>query len=146
MKVALGADHAGPEAKAFLSSRLREAGHDVQDLGTNGPESVDYPDFAKKVAGAVAGGGADRGVLICGTGIGMCMSANKVRGIRAALVHDEYTVRMSRAHNDANLVCLGARVLPKERIADLVILFLESPFEGGRHARRVKKIMDIENG
>jgi len=144
MKVALGNDHAGPEAKAVVASRLREAGHEVVDMGTEGPDSVDYPDFAEKVAKAVARGEADRGVLVCGTGIGMSMSANKVGGVRAALVHDEYTVRMARAHNDANVLCVGARILPAERIADLVTLFLESPFEGSRHTRRVKKIMDLE--
>ncbi|MHC4599013.1 MAG: ribose 5-phosphate isomerase B [Planctomycetota bacterium] len=144
MKIAVGCDHADPNAKRDLVEVLKMAGHEVQDMGTEGPESVDYPDFAEKVARAVASGEADRGVLICGTGIGMSMAANKVKGIRAALAHDEFTVRMSRRHNDANVLCLGARVIPTPRIVDLSLLFLDERFEGDRHTRRVGKIMALE--
>lgn len=144
MRVVLGSDHAGVEANSEAARALQAAGHEVSDLGTGGAASVDYPDFAEKVAKAVSSGAADRGILVCGTGIGMAMAANKVKGIRAAVAHDEYTVRMSRRHNDANVLCIGARVLPAPRIAELSHLFLEEPFEGGRHADRVKKIMDLE--
>jgi ribose 5-phosphate isomerase B len=144
MKIAIGCDHADPEAKDALASMLKERGHEVLDMGTSGPDSVDYPDFAAKVAGAVSSGEAERGILICGTGIGMSMAANKVAGVRAALVHDEFTTRMSRRHNDANVLCLGARVLPLNRLADLAFLFLDEPFEGDRHSRRVGKIMDLD--
>ncbi|MHC5036434.1 MAG: ribose 5-phosphate isomerase B [Planctomycetota bacterium] len=144
MKIALGSDHAGPDVKSRIAEALREAGHEVLDMGTEGTASVDYPDFASSVARAVASGEAERGVLVCGTGIGMAMAANKVKGIRAAVCHDEYTVRMTRRHNDANVLCIGARVLPAARIVDLTQLFLSEPFEGGRHAGRVEKIMALE--
>ncbi|MHC5078430.1 MAG: ribose 5-phosphate isomerase B [Planctomycetota bacterium] len=144
MKIALGSDHAGPDVKSRIAEALREAGHEVLDMGTEGTASVDYPDFASRVARAVASGEAERGVLVCGTGIGMAMAANKVKGIRAAVCHDEYTVRMTRRHNDANVLCIGARVLPAARIVDLTQLFLSEPFEGGRHAGRVEKIMALE--
>jgi ribose 5-phosphate isomerase B len=144
MKIAVGCDHADPGAKRDLVEVLKMAGHEVLDMGTDSDESVDYPDFAEKVARAVASGEAERGVLICGTGIGMSMAANKVKGIRAALAHDEFTVRMARRHNDANVLCLGARVIPSPRIRDLTLLFLDQPFEGDRHQRRVGKIMALE--
>ena len=145
MKVALGSDHAGFEVKEHLRARLESLGHQVVDVGTRGTESCDYPDFAEKVARAVAGGGAERGVLICGTGIGMSMAANKVAGVRAAVVTDELSAEMSRRHNDANVFCAGARMMASDRIAKLVELFLATPFEGGRHERRVKKISDLES-
>ncbi|MCU0722164.1 MAG: ribose 5-phosphate isomerase B [Planctomycetes bacterium] len=146
MKVSVGADHAGAEAKDSLVAALRERGHEVVDRGTHGGASVDYPDFAARVAGDVRDGAAQRGILICGTGIGMSMAANKVAGIRAAVCHDEFTVRMSRRHNDANVLCLGARLLAAARIADLAALFLEEPYEGGRHGRRLDKIAALEAG
>ncbi|MBI2933263.1 MAG: ribose 5-phosphate isomerase B [Planctomycetes bacterium] len=144
MKIALGADHAGFEAKERLRERLRATGHEVVDVGTRSTESCDYPDFALKVARAVADRTAERGMLVCGTGIGMAMAANKVAGIRAAVCTDEFTTQMSRRHNDANIFCAGARVLPAERIAFLAELFLKTEFEGGRHLRRVQKITEAE--
>jgi RpiB/LacA/LacB family sugar-phosphate isomerase len=144
MKVSIGADHAGAEAKDALAAALKERGHEVVDRGTHGGASVDYPDFAAQVARDVSGGAAERGILVCGTGIGMAMAANKVAGIRAAVCHDEFTARMARRHNDANVLCLGARVLPSSRIAELSLQFLDEPFDGGRHARRVEKIAALE--
>jgi ribose 5-phosphate isomerase B len=141
MKIALGADHAGVQAKQQLGEALRRAGHEVSDLGTQGEASVDYPDFAQAVARAVAEGRAERGVLVCGTGIGMCISANKVEGIRAAKVNDVYEAKMARQHNDANVICFGARVIDPSVMDESVRVFLETPFEGGRHARRVEKMM-----
>ncbi|HUO60596.1 MAG TPA: ribose 5-phosphate isomerase B [Candidatus Acidoferrales bacterium] len=144
MRIALGADHAGYELKNFIKAHLEQQGFNVLDLGTNGPDSVDYPDFARKVADDVVSGGADRGILVCGTGIGMCISANKVHGIRAANCSSEFEVQMSREHNDANVLALGARVLTPERAMQLVDLWLKTAFEGGRHQRRVDKMMAIE--
>ena len=144
MKIAVGSDHAGFEHRKRLLDALGKDGHDLLEFGAPSTESYDYPDAAKAVAEAVASGKAERGVLVCGTGIGMCISANKVRGIRAALVHDEFTTRMSRAHNDANVLCLGGRVLTPDRAVQLTRLFLATPFEGGRHQRRVDKIARLE--
>ena len=144
MKIAIASDHAGIEAKAFVSAELAKAGHLVADLGPADAKSVDYPDYALKVSRAVAAGEAERGILICGTGIGMSMAANKVQGIRAAVCHDEFTSRMSRMHNDANVLCMGARLLANHRMADLAAIFLSTAFEGGRHCGRVGKIMVIE--
>jgi ribose 5-phosphate isomerase B len=146
MKVAIGADHAGFPAKEQLKTVLRALGHEVHDVGTTSEASVDYPDFAEQVARTVAGGGADRGVLICGTGIGMAMTANKVRGVRAAVVTDEKTAELSRQHNDSNVFCAGARVLPVVKIAEALKVWLQTPFEGGRHERRVEKIRKLEDG
>ena len=146
MKVALGSDHAGFAAKQALAAALKKAGHSVIDAGTDGPDSVDYPDFAAQVARTVAGDDAERGILICGTGIGMCIAANKIPGIRAAVVTNEFTAEMSRRHNDANVLCLGARVIPVEKMEELARLFLATPFEGGRHAGRVGKITKLEGG
>ncbi len=146
MKIVIGSDHAGVEAKARLSAALRKWGHSVTDVGTDGTESVDYPDFAAQVGRTLMDEEAERGILICGTGIGMCIAANKVKGIRAALVHDEMTAEMSRKHNDANVLCLGARVLPAERMETLARIFLATAFEGGRHAGRVGKIARLEGG
>ena len=140
MKIAIGADHAGFSSKEELKKAIAASGHEVADLGTESEASVDYPDFARAVAEAVAGGKADRGVLVCGTGIGMSMTANKVPGIRAAVVTDAYTAEMSRRHNDANVLCMGARVLDPERMKEYLGIFLHTPFDGGRHARRVEKI------
>jgi ribose 5-phosphate isomerase B len=144
MRIAIGSDHAGYRAKEALRAYLAAAGHDVRDLGTKGEESVDYTDYAIGVAENVARGEAERGVILCGTGIGSCIAANKVKGIRAALVHDGFTAEMSRRHNDSNVLCLGARVLAEDRIKDLARLWLEAPFDGGRHERRVGKIGEYE--
>ena len=144
MRVAIGSDHAGAEYKTEVAHLLNEMGYQVEDMGTYSIESVDYPDFARRVAEAVAGGGADRGILICGTGIGMSMAANKARGIRAALCHDTYSARMSRAHNDANVLCVGARVIGRDILFEIVKVWIGAGFEGGRHQRRVDKIMEIE--
>jgi ribose 5-phosphate isomerase B len=144
MKIALGADHAGFELKESLRSQLEKAGHELVDFGTDSPESVDYPDFASQVANDVASGAAERGILVCSTGVGMSMAANKVDGVRAAMgtVPDE--VRLTRQHNDANVLTLGARYLDTPKAMELVNIFLETGFDGGRHARRVAKIMDLE--
>lgn len=140
MKIALAADHAGFELKDHLCGALRRAGHAVADLGTNGPESVDYPDLAHRLAAAVESGAAERGVLVCGTGLGVSMAANKHPGIRAALCRDLFDTRLAREHNDANVLCLGARVLGAGLAEEMVELFLVTPFAGGRHLRRVEKI------
>jgi ribose 5-phosphate isomerase B len=145
MKVAVGSDHAGLPAKRKVVETLRELGCEVIDMGTNSEESTDYPDYAVKVSEAVAGQGVDFGVLCCGTGLGMSITANKIRGVRAALAHDAYTAEMGRSHNDANVLCMGARVLDGETIDRLVRIFLSTPFDGGRHARRVQKIHDAES-
>ena len=144
MKIAIGADHAGFELKESLRSQLEQAGHQVIDFGTDSTQSVDYPDYAGKVAHDVASGGAERGILVCSTGVGMSMAANKVNGIRAALgtVPDE--VRLSREHNNANVLTLGARYLDAPKAMELVNVFLETGFAGGRHARRVAEIADLE--
>lgn len=146
MKIAIGADHAGFAAKEEIKSVIKALGHQVVDAGTSSDASVDYPDFADKVAQSVVTREADRGVLICGTGIGMSIAANKVHGIRAALVTDEKTADLSRRHNDANVFCAGARVTPVVKIAESLKVWLETPFEGGRHQNRVNKIMALEDG
>jgi ribose 5-phosphate isomerase B len=144
MKIAVGSDHRGFEAKRRIVALLRARGHDVHDFGPESSESVDYPDFAFQVAQAVSGGRAERGILVCGTGIGMCIAANKVRGVRAAPCHDSITAEMSRRHNDANVLCLSADLLGEELIERTVTIWLETEFEGGRHARRVEKITRFE--
>jgi ribose 5-phosphate isomerase B len=138
--VALGSDHAGVALKATLRAALEEAGHPALDMGTHGPDSVDYPDFADAVARAVLGGQARFGVLVCGTGIGISMAANRHAGIRCALVHDATTARLAREHNDANVLALGARVIGPEVALDALRAFLDTPFGGGRHERRVRKL------
>jgi len=138
--IALAADHGGFELKALLAAALRERGFTPLDLGTNGPESVDYPDFADRLAGAMAEGKAARGILVCGTGIGISIAANRHRHIRAALCHDVTTARLSRAHNDANVLALGGRVTGTATALDILDAFLTTAFEGGRHARRVGKL------
>src|SRR5437016_1664969 len=144
MKIAVGSDHRGFEVKRRISAVLQQMGHEVTDFGPPGRESVDYPDFAFQVARAVGEGRAERGVLICGTGIGMCIAANKVKGVRAAPCHDSITAEMSRRHNDANVLCLSADLLGEELIERMLRIWLETPFEGGRHARRVEKITRFE--
>lgn len=138
--VALGSDHAGVALKATLREALEAAGHPTLDLGTNGPESVDYPDFADAVAGAVLDGRARYGVLVCGTGIGISIAANRHAGIRCALAHDATTARLAREHNDANILALGARVTGPEVALDALRAFLATPFAGGRHERRIRKL------
>jgi len=144
MKVSIGADHAGFELKEKIRKLLSDQGIEVADEGTHSAESVDYPDYARKVAEAVAGNGTQRGILVCGSGIGMAMAANKVHGIRAAHVTSEQEARLSREHNDANVLTLGARVLDEATALRIVQTFLNTKFEGGRHQRRVDKIAALE--
>ena len=143
--VALGADHAGFPLKEDLKTWLIARGYDVVDLGTQSAESVDYPDFAVGVGGAITAGKADRGVLVCGTGIGMAMAANKVPGVRAAACSDAFTARMSREHNDANVLALGARITSRETAIEILETWLGAEFAGGRHARRVEKIVALDD-
>jgi ribose 5-phosphate isomerase B len=145
MKIAVGSDHRGTHVKQRVLQLLKHLGHDVTDVGPEGPGSVDYPDYALQVAVAVGSGQVERGVLICGTGIGMCIAANKVRGVRAAPCHDSITAELSRRHNDSNVLCLSADLLGEELIERMVRIWLETPFDGGRHARRVEKIMRYES-
>ncbi len=144
MKVAIGADHAGYQLKDSLKKLLDEMGVAYQDFGTSNAQSVDYPDFARAVAEGVGGGGFDRGILVCGTGVGMAIAANKVTGVRSAAIVDTDTAKLAREHNDLNVLALGARVLPESRAREIVKTFLQTPFEGGRHAPRVEKIHAIE--
>jgi ribose 5-phosphate isomerase B len=145
MNIAIGSDHRGFEVKSRIATLLKKLGHTVVDVGPAASESVDYPDFAFQVAQAVSQGTVDRGILICGTGIGMCIAANKVPGARAAPCHDSITAEMSRRHNDANILCLSADLLGGELLDRMVRIWLETEFEGGRHARRVEKITRFEN-
>lgn len=140
MRISIGSDHAGWHLKTALVRHLTELGHDVADLGTDSLDSVDYPDFGRKVALAVAQGEAERGVLVCGTGQGMAMTANKVDGVRAAVVADPFSAGMAMAHNDARVLCLGERVVGLGVALECVDRWLGTEFEGGRHARRVGKI------
>ena len=142
--VVIGSDHGGLELKASVSEALRQRGLDVVDLGTDNDDSVDYPDFAEKVAGAVSRGEAACGILVCGTGIGMSIVANKFPGVRAALVTDEYMARMAKEHNNANILVLGGRVLEAMSAARIVAVWLDAVFEGGRHQRRLDKIAQLE--
>ena len=144
MKIAIGADHAGFELKEKIKARLEQQGLEVEDEGTGSTDSVDYPDFARKVGESVAGKKADLGVLVCGSGIGMAIAANKVPGIRAANVSTEYEAEKSREHNDANVVTVGARILDEQKAFSIVDTFLRTPFAGGRHQQRVDKIAAIE--
>ncbi len=146
MKVALASDHRGFEFKNMITTFLSNLGHEVVDYGTsNGTDSVDYTDFGLLAAKAVGSGECERAILVCGTGLGMSLVANKVKGVRATVCHDLYTVEMSRRHNDSNVLCLGADVVDENLLEKKIRLWLETPFEGGRHARRVGKIMDIES-
>lgn len=145
MKVALGADHAGFALKEEVRRVLEAAGHAVHDFGTTSTDSVDYPDYAQVVGEAVRSGAAERGILVCGTGIGMAIAANRLPGVRAASCSDTYSARMARAHNDANVLAFGARVVGSGLALELVRVFLETAFEGGRHERRVRK-MDARTG
>ena len=144
MRVAIGADHAGFLLKQHLVAILTRLGHDVNDRGTNSEEPVDYPPICADVARLVASGRADRGIVIGGSGQGEQISANTVRGIRAALCNDLYTARLSRAHNDANVLAIGGRIVGFGLAEEILTLWLATPFEGGRHQRRVDQIMEIE--
>jgi len=144
MKIAVGCDHAGVELKREIVSLLKKAGAEALDFGTDDETSVDYPDFAAKVSAVVSKGEVARGVLICGTGLGMCITANKFKNVRAALCHDVYTARMSRLHNDANILVMGGRVIGKGLAAEILDVWLNTAYEGGRHDGRLKKISDIE--
>jgi len=145
MKVGIGCDHAGLELKKEITSFLKEMGIDCIDYGTNGPESVDYPDFGERVSEAVSKGELDRGVLICGTGIGMSIVANKFPGIRASLCNELFTARMSRLHNDANILVIGGRIVGRDLAREIVRVWFSTPFEGGRHENRLDKIRRIES-
>jgi ribose 5-phosphate isomerase B len=142
--IALGADHAGWQLKEEIKAWLLERNAELLDFGTHSPDAVDYPDYAAQVAEAVAAGKAERGVLVCGTGIGMAMAANKVPGVRAAFCPDLFTARMSREHNDANVLALGGRLTGRELALEIVEMWLRADFQGGRHARRVGKLIEIE--
>jgi len=142
--VVIGSDHGGLELMAAVSEALRQRGLEVVDLGTDNGDSVDYPDFAEKVAAAVSRGEAACGILVCGTGIGMSIVANKFPGVRAALVTDEFMARMAKEHNNANILVLGGRVLEGMTAARLVSVWLDATFEGGRHQRRLDKITQLE--
>jgi ribose 5-phosphate isomerase B len=145
MRIAIAADHAGFTLKTDLRDALRAAGHEVADLGTDSTASTDYPDYALKVAKQVVSGEADRGVLVCATGIGVSIAANKVHGIRAALGTNPEEVRLVRAHNDANVLTFGQKFIDAPNAELLTRIFLETPFDGGRHERRVNKITAMEN-
>lgn len=144
MKIVLACDHGGFELKEAVREHLTKKGYKVNDIGVYDTNSVDYPDYGKKAAELVAGSD-DKGIVICGTGIGISIAANKVHGIRCALCTNEYMARMSRMHNDANMLALGNRVIGQGAALDIVDVWLSTEFEGGRHLNRVKKIMEIEN-
>lgn len=145
MKIAIGADHAGFELKEKIKQHLISGGYQVDDNGTNSDQSVDYPDFAKKVGEEIIDKRADLGILVCGTGIGMALSANKMHGIRAANVTTEFEAQMLREHNNGNILALGARVIDEQTACKLVDTFLKTEFAGGRHQLRVDKIMAIQD-
>jgi ribose 5-phosphate isomerase B len=144
MKIAIGADHAGFSLKEQLRRKLAGEGYEVADFGTGSLESCDYPDFARAVGRDVAQGGSDRGILVCSTGIGMAMAANKVDGVRAAPGQSDDEVKFTREHNDANVLTLGAKYMDQDRAMELIDIFLKTEFAGGRHARRVAKIAQLE--
>jgi ribose 5-phosphate isomerase B len=144
MKIAVASDHRGYQVKSKILAQLAELGHEGLDYGPGSGESVDYPDYAARVALDVASGAIDRGILICGTGMGMCIVANKVHGVRAVSCHDDLTAEMSRRHNDANIMCLSADLLGERLVSRMVEIWLTTEFEGGRHARRLEKITQFE--
>ncbi|HEX7448961.1 MAG TPA: ribose 5-phosphate isomerase B [Pirellulales bacterium] len=145
MRIAIGSDHRGYAIKQKVIELLKRLGHDVVDVGTGSTESVDYPDVASIVAGQVSRADVERGILICGTGIGMSIAANKFPGVRAAPCHDDLSAEMSRRHNDLNVLCLSADMLGEKLIDRMVDIWLRTEFEGGRHARRVEKILKLEH-
>ena len=144
MRIAIGTDHRGFEIRSKVVELVRRLGHEVLDVGTFSPDAVDYPDIAADVAHKVSRHEVDRGILVCGTGLGMCIAANKVPGVRAAPCHDDLTAEMSRRHNDSNVLCLSADLLGERLIDRMIEIWLSTPFEGGRHARRVDKITALE--
>jgi RpiB/LacA/LacB family sugar-phosphate isomerase len=144
VRILFASDHAGLELKNQLARQARDAGHEVEDLGPSSADPVDYPRFASRLAAELARGRADRGVLVCGTGIGMSIAANRRHGIRAALCHDAFTAEVARRHNDANVLCLGGRTTGPGVAEQILTIFLESSFDGGRHARRVALIESTE--
>lgn len=145
MRFAVGSDHAGYALKQVLAAHLRDLGHDVADLGTDSTDPVDYPTYGEAVGRAVAEGAAELGVACCGTGIGISIAANKVRGVRAAVVHDATSAHLARAHNDANVVCFGGRLLGGVTALDALDAFLAASFDGGRHAARIAEITALED-
>jgi ribose 5-phosphate isomerase B len=145
MRIAIGTDHRGFAIRAKVLELLQHLGHEVIDVGAFSPDAVDYPDIAADVAHKVSRGEVERGILVCGTGLGMCIAANKVPGVRAAPCHDDITAEMSRRHNDANVLCLSADLLGERLIDRMIEIWLSAPFEGGRHARRVDKITALEH-
>ena len=146
MKITIGSDHGAVQLKEEVKMVLKEYGDvEVKDVGTFGTDAVDYPDVAEKVCGDVVSGKADRGIVLCGTGIGISIAANKIKGIRCALCNDVFSAKMSRQHNDANVLAMGGRVLGFGPAGEIVRAFVEGKFEGGRHERRVNKIMALEN-
>ncbi len=145
MRIGVGSDHRGFEVKESLIELLRKSGHDILDVGTHSSESVDYPDIASLVAKDVSQGVVERGILICGTGIGMCITANKFPGVRAATCNDPMTAEMSRRHNDLNVLCLSGHLIGQTNLERLLKVWLETEFEGGRHARRLEKISQLES-
>jgi len=144
MTIAIGCDHAGIELKKEILSLLQELHLECIDYGTDGPQSVDYPDFGEKVSEAVSAGKIEKGILICGTGIGMSIVANKFPGVRAALVNDLYSSRFSREHTDANILVIGGRIVGRDLAKEIVKVWLDTPFAGGRHKRRLEKIETLE--
>ena len=143
--IAIGSDHGGINHKEYIKEFLKANGYEYKDFGTNSSESCDYPDIAKPVCDAILSGECEKGILICGTGIGISISANKIKGIRAALCQDYYTAKYTRLHNDANVLCMGGRVIGPGTAEEIVRVFLSTEFEGGRHAARVDKIMALED-
>lgn len=145
MKIAISSDHGGNNLRREIIDLLAELGIEFEDFGPKDDESVDYPDYAKPIAEAVALGNFDRGILICGTGIGMSIAANKVKGIRCALVHDVFSAKATREHNDSNMLAMGERVIGPGLAREIVSTWLNTPFSGGRHERRIGKLMELEN-
>lgn len=145
MRIALGSDHAGFDLKQIALNTLKEMGHDCEDFGCYDTSSVDYPDIAVKVCQAVVEGRCDRGILVCSTGTGMCIVANKIKGIRAALCPDTFTARRAREHNNANVICLGAWVIGRGLLQEILTAYLTSEFAGGRHTRRLEKVQAVED-
>jgi ribose 5-phosphate isomerase B len=145
MRIAVGTDHRGFAIRAKVIELVKQLGHEAIDAGAFSPDAVDYPDIAADVAHKVSRHEADRGILVCGTGLGMCIAANKVPGVRAAPCHDDITAELSRRHNDANVLCLSADLLGERLIDRMIEIWLTAPFEGGRHARRIDKITEMEH-
>lgn len=145
MRIAIGTDHRGFALRTKLIDLLHKLGHEVFDTGTYTPDAIDYPDIAAQVADKVSRGEADRGILVCGTGLGMCIAANKFPGVRATPCHDDITAELSRRHNDSNVLCLSADLLGERLIDRMIEIWLSAPFDGGRHSRRLQKIADLEH-